>query len=271
MDFFAYKKKYKWFVAVVLLLIFLNIIGFSSWGQRAVFKIIYPGSIFIRDISQGFILEDKSKSELLEENLILQVENEKYESRIASLIFLEEENERLRQHLNFLQEKSLNYVLANVVWQENLLNFSHYNQNMIIDRGSIDGIRKGLAVLNESGVVVGKIIDASEKNSQACLINNTFCKMAVSVDNSSRSIGVAEGDLGLSIQVNFVSQSEEINIGDRIISSGLEQDIPAGLAVGRVIRVEKDVNDIWQQVNAEPFFRVNNLSIVSVVIPERYD
>ena len=92
--------------------------------------------------------------------------------------------------------------------------------------------------------------------------------MAVTANNSDHSIGLAEGNLGLSIKLNYVSQSETLNINDMIITSGLEPDIPRGLAVGRINFINQEVNDIWQDVNAEALFDVNNLSIVSVIIPK---
>lgn len=92
--------------------------------------------------------------------------------------------------------------------------------------------------------------------------------MTVSLGSEDRTIGLAEGDMGLSIKVSFVSQSENIKVGDQLITSGLEKDIPRGLAVGRVNNVEQEVNNIWQNINAEALFDVNNLSIVSVILPQ---
>jgi rod shape-determining protein MreC len=92
--------------------------------------------------------------------------------------------------------------------------------------------------------------------------------MAVSLSNENRTVGLAEGDLGLSVKISFVSQSENIKVGDQVITSGLEKNIPRGLAVGRVNNVEQEVNDIWQNINAEALFNINNLNIVSVILPQ---
>lgn len=268
MNFSNSRKKYKFFLAVVLLLIFLNIIGFSKLGRRIFSGIIIPGNKVSREVATDLSVDKKSKSKLLEEITSLEEQKQANEVDMARLYSLEEENEKLRQYLNFVNTGSFDYVLANIIWQENLLNFSHYNQNIIIDKGSKDGLREGLAIISETGVIIGKIIEVEDKMSRACLINNNFCKMAVSLSNSSKSIGLAEGDLGLSIKVNFVSQNETVNVGDRIITSGLEKDIPKGLAVGKVNYVNQEVNDIWQNINAEPLFSINDLSIISVVIPK---
>lgn len=269
MNFLKDKKKYRFFLAVAVLLIFLNIIGFSSFGQRLLFKIIYPGSFFIKNFSSFSSLDTKSKPELIENISSLEKSIESSQAELARLYSLEEENEKLRQYLKFFEENSYEYVLAKVLWQENLLNLSSYNQNIVINKGAKDGLRIGLAVVNESGVIVGKVIEVNETNSRVCLINNNFCKMAVSINNSSSSIGLAEGDLGLSVKLNFVSQNEIVSVGDMVITSGLEKDIPRGLAVARINNIEQEVNDIWQNVNAEALFNINNLNIVSIIIPKQ--
>lgn len=262
------RKKFRLILAVFGLLIFLNIIGFSGWGRRLFSHIINPSAKTLRENSQGLTDEKKTRAKLSEEIFWLEEERQLNEVDLAKLYSLEEENNRLREYLKFFNESSFRYVLANVVWQENLLNFSHYNQNIVIDKGSRDGLREGLAIVSETGVIIGKIIEVEDRSSRVCLINNNFCKMAVSLSNSTQSIGLAEGDLGLSIKVNFVSQNEVVNVGDRILTSGLERDIPRGLAVGKINYVNQEVNDVWQNINAEALFSINNLSIVAVIIPE---
>ena len=262
------KKNLRIFLAVLFLLIFFNIAFFSSWSHRLFFNISKPGASFLRKSSQNIDNPSKSRSELEEEVVALREKLLKSEVELAKFTSTEEENAKLRQSLNFFNNNSLKYVIANVIWQENLLNFAHYNQNIVIDKGSKDGLFEGLALVNEQGVVVGKIISVESNKSRACLINNSFCQMTVSLGSEDRTIGLAEGDMGLSIKVSFVSQSENIKVGDQLITSGLEKDIPRGLAVGRVNNVEQEVNNIWQNINAEALFDVNNLSIVSVILPQ---
>jgi rod shape-determining protein MreC len=268
MKFLKINKKVKIVLIVIGTIIFLNIIGFSSWGQRILFPLFDSSSSFFRTKSGDLLERGKSRSDLLEEISDLRSEIQKKEVDSAKIFDLEEENKKLREFLNFKKENSFKHVLANVIWQEYLFNLNHYNQDIVINKGRKDGLREGLAVVNESGVVIGKIVELSEKTSKVCLISNNFCKMAVSLNNGSRSLGLSEGDLGLSIKVNFVSQNEDIQIGDRLVTSGLEPYIPKGLALGRVIDIEHDVSDIWQDISAEPFFDSRDLNVVSVIVPE---
>ncbi len=255
------KRKYKIFLAVIALLIFFNIIAFSNLGQNALFGF----SNFFKSLSSQ---NTESRSKLLEEVVSLEQKVEFQEVNLAEKKILEEENQKLRSYLNFFKEDSFKYVLADVLWKGNFLNLSYNNQNIVINKGSQDGIYEGLAVVNESGIVIGKIIAVENRSSQLCLINNNFCKMSVALLNSSGSIGLSEGNLGLSVKINFVPQGEEINEGDQIISSGLEKDIPRGLLLAKVNHVDYDHSDIWQNITAEALFNPSRLNILAVIIPE---
>jgi len=255
------KRKFKLFLAVIALLIFFNIIAFSGFGQSALSGL----NNFFKSLSSQ---NTESKSKLLEEVIALRQKIESQEVNLAEKKILEEENEKLRSYLNFFKEDSFKYVLAEVLWQENLLNLSYNNQNIVINKGSRDGIYEGLAVVSEAGIVVGKVIAVESRTSQVCLISNNFCKMSVALLNSSGSIGLAEGNLGLSIKINFVPQGENIREGDQIISSGLERDIPRGLLLAKVNHVDYEYSDIWQNIIAEALFNPSRLNILAVIIPE---
>jgi rod shape-determining protein MreC len=80
-------------------------------------------------------------------------------------------------------------------------------------------------------------------------------------------MGITEGDLGLTIKMNFIPQSDTINLDDTVITSGLGGNIPRGLVIGKVSQVNNRSNEIWQDVSIEPLINLNSLTIVSVLIP----
>jgi rod shape-determining protein MreC len=114
---------------------------------------------------------------------------------------------------------------------------------------------------------VGKVFEAGDNSSKICLLTNANCKVAVSILNENRTIGVTAGDLGLTVKLNFVGQTEKINVGDTVVTSGLEKDVPAGLVVGHISQINNNQNDVWQNINIEPVVNFDNLRIVSVARP----
>jgi rod shape-determining protein MreC len=185
----------------------------------------------------------------------------------ANLEILREENKQLRDYFEFYKEKDYGIVLANITSKEIHFGSRNNDYNLIIDKGLSDGLTPGLVVVNENGVVIGKIIAAKEASAQVCLITTANCQLAATVLNQDRSVGLTNGELGLTVSLDMISQIEEINIGDIIISSGLSELIPRGLIIGRVNKVEKKSNEIWQKAIIEPDMSLNNLNILSVIIP----
>ncbi len=180
---------------------------------------------------------------------------------------LEEENAKLRLQLSFLAANKFKNILANVISQDLIFDIKEGDQNIVIDKGLKDGIREGQGVINENGVIVGKVIEVRDSLSNLCLTTNRSCKFAATIQNQDRTMGITEGDLGLTIKMNFIPQSDKIVVGDTVITSGLGGNIPRGLVIGKVSQVNNRSNEIWQDVNIEPLINLNTLTIVSVLTP----
>lgn len=178
-----------------------------------------------------------------------------------------EENRKLRDQLKFLNNQSCRTVLANIIAQETIAETSDSGRNFVIDKGTKDGLQAGLGVTSETGVIVGKVVEAGETTAQICLTTSPGCKLAAAVENETKTQGITDGDLGLTIKMNYIPQSEKISPGNIIITSGLGGNIPRGLVIGRVTQVANESNEVWQAATIEPIVNLNNLTVVSVVIP----
>lgn len=73
--------------------------------------------------------------------------------------------------------------------------------------------------------------------------------------------------MGLTIKLEMVAQSELLQIGQEIVTSGLEPAVPQNLLIGRISQVNKENNALWQDAVLEPLADPNQLSFVSVIIP----
>lgn len=261
------KKIYKKILAVLGLLVFLNIFGFLKPLNNLLNPVVNFFSFKMRkEFNQSAPKE--SKADLLKKIEDLEFKLAEEKASLSLLDSLQIENEQFRNFFNFFENTQYQHLLANVVWDDNLLNFSSTNQNIVINRGEDDGLYPGLAVVSDSGILIGKVIEVQAKYSKVCLSNNSFCRIAVALNNEEKSSGLAEGNLGLSIKLNFIPQNENVALGNIVFSSGLEKDIPKGLYLGEVVSVEKKENDIWQDIVVEPFFNSKNLNRVAIIIPE---
>lgn len=264
-------KLFVLFMATVGLLVFLHLIGALSPLSRGLAFVLNPVSAKLQSWSTG--LRWQYEERIRQGDLSMQLSGlkkqvEELMVKNASLRKVEEENSNLRQHLKFLETgDKKKYVLADVVSREVFSGSKENTGDMIIDKGRDDGIVSGAIVLNEQGVVVGKITEAKEKVSRFTLTTNSACKFAAALQNGSRTIGVTSGNLGLTIDMNYIPQSEVVSIGDLVVTSGLEVGIPRGLLIGQVAKVNKSGNEIWQSVNIQPLADYDDLMIVSVLVP----
>ena len=185
----------------------------------------------------------------------------------AGLQYLREENRVLRKYVNLFDEISHKYVLARVVSRLAPQNKAWENDRLVIDQGSKQKIIPGLLVINEEGLVVGRIVSVKDSLSEVALLTSRDCRLSVAANSSQKTIGIAEGISGLTVGVSFIPQTEKIEAGELLVTSGLEPDIPAGLAIGRVTRVDRLDNKIWQSAVVEPSAALDVLRIVSILLP----
>jgi rod shape-determining protein MreC len=263
------KRRLIIYVAVVALLIFLYLGGVWRPVEFIFTKIFNPVSTLLYKISSSVRLkynEQTSKTDLSAEVKKLNAEIVKLSEENASLKTLEEENSLLRDQLGFLKKSKNRLVVANVVGRGDLAANFNRTETIIIDKGSSDGLYSGLPVVAGQGVIIGKIAAVKDNIAQVILTNNKNCKLAATILNSTRTSGIVQGELGLTIKMGFIPQDLTIRTGDIVITSGLEQAIPRGLVIGHVMTVNRTNNELWQEAILEPLVDPNNLIIVSVLL-----
>lgn len=173
----------------------------------------------------------------------------------------EEENFELRQQLNYLQQKKFVYVGTSIIGR----NVEAVGSTLVIDRGSDDGIIIGDAAIVQNGILVGKVIRVEPETSIVRIISDAQSRVAATVINENRSLGVVEGGFGISVRMNFIPQNEKINIGDTVITSGLESGVPRGLVIGLVEAVEKEPFQPFQRAIITPATNLNKLRLITII------
>ena len=258
------------FLAVFLLLVFFHSIGLLKPLENFLLYLVKPLSGRLYNYGAEFNNSYRARNattdlnarvaDLTNEVARLTVLNSKYLS-------LEEENNKLKSILKFNDENSWKTVAVSVIGRETLAAIGNESQDIIINKGSNDGLRLNLGLINEEGVVVGKIIDLKPATAKICLTTSPGCQLAASLQNQNKTLGIVEGDLGLTIKMSYIPQSEKINVDDIVITSGLGGDIPRGLVIGKVQAVRNESNEIWQSATIEPLVNMDNLTVLAVIVP----
>ena len=262
------KTKRPWLLIFLPIIIIIgNSVGVFAPISRATLKVMLPvqGVLYrtgsdIKNIFQKEINRRETESEYEK----LQGEVARLHKELAHLNELEVEARELGGLLNFQKRTGVKMVVANVVGERTISSA----RTLLIDRGSDDGILKNLPVVNQDGILVGKIFEVKEKSALILLLLDRRSRVAATIQNKDGTIGIVEGGHGLSSSMKFIPQGEKIEIGNLVVTSGLEETIPRGLLVGTVEGVVKDVREPFQEATIKPLVEFNKLITVAVIKPE---
>lgn len=203
-------------------------------------------SIFFR------ISQLKNDNERLANQLIgLQVDR----SRIVEL---EAENQLLKKELGFLDQTQKGALVPARIIERDPTTFF---DNIVVDKGSSDGIKEGMAV-TFNGVLVGQVKEVFGQSSKILLISGRDSLIQVMLQEN-RSKGILRGGLsGLYIE-NIISDTE-YREGEYVITSGLGGKMRQGILVGKAGKTEAGSPGIFKNIAVEPLIDLSTLELVFI-------
>jgi rod shape-determining protein MreC len=168
-------------------------------------------------------------------------------ARLQKLNALEAENARLRAMLDARAKVRDRTRVAEIM----SVDANPYDHSLVIDVGTQDGVFDGQALVDADGVV-GQVIKAGLMTSQAMLISDTDHALPVEVNrNGLRTIVVGTGTID-SLELPFVVNNADIQVGDLLVTSGLGGAFPSGYPVGIVDSVTRLPHEPYADVTARP-------------------
>lgn len=175
---------------------------------------------------------------------------------------LEEENETLRRELSFLAKSDMSFLSADVVGK----NIDPIGSTLLLRVPEDAPVHAGNPVIMEEGIFIGVISKKEDDIATVRLIDDSQSKIAATLQNKEKSIGVVEGGYGLSIRMNFIPQDENIHVDDVILTSGIEANIPYGLPIGKVEAIEKEPYQPFQSAVVVPFKSLRSIRHVQIIL-----
>jgi rod shape-determining protein MreC len=164
---------------------------------------------------------------------------------------LEQENATLRGLTTVLPDVIEKRLIGEVVNVE----VSTLRQRLLINRGSSSGVYKAQPVITGDGVL-GQVYRIGPFSSEIILITDAEHGLPVQVLRSGvRTIALGTGR-ATALELPYVAQNYDVQVGDVLITSGLGQVFPFGLPVARVTKVERDPTQPLARIMAEPLARI---------------
>jgi rod shape-determining protein MreC len=197
-------------------------------------------------------------------------ENERLRARVQSLeierqklLEAQATNDRLKQLLDFRDQLPGKAITASIIANS----ASSWFKSCLLDKGSADGVRKGMAVITPLGVV-GQVVAVTPRTAKVLLLTDPNSGVDVLVQRT-RARGIVSGSLGNGTVLKYVKRSEDVQEGDRLITAGTDGVFPKGMLVGTVIRASQPQLGLFQSIELLPAVQSARVEDVLVVAAER--
>lgn len=236
-------------------------LAFIRTGLSAVVSPLQFVVSFPFDIAKKITEAVTSQEALLQENELLKAQLLSERLKSQKFLSLEKENQALKALLNSSQ-----YVGVDVKIAELMSVFTTIGQREVVLKGGAGrGIYEGQPVLDAFGIV-GQVIEVGVNTSRVMLINDP--RSAIPVENSRTAFrAILEGDDNRLLLMH-VPKTEDIQVGDLLLTSGLDRRFPQGYPVGVISRVDRPVDEPFSVITVDSSAHLSSLRFVLLLWPK---
>jgi rod shape-determining protein MreC len=210
---------------------------------------------------QDIITAPRDITTLRQQNAELENEVANLQAQVIQLQQQVGETQVLAALVDFSRARPENTYKAAAVIGRDPSPFLHY---VIINRGSNDGILRGMPVVTDQGLV-GRVDAVIADAARVQLITDSASRVNVRLQNAEEEaslIGSVTGDVTLEL----IPQDANIETGDLVLTSGLGGGYPPDLIVGQIVNIRARDFDLFQRATVQPVVDFNRLQIVLVIV-----
>ncbi len=193
-------------------------------------------------------------------NDALKKERDRLHAQLAAMEEVRQENHRLRTLLELEPAFELKLLVA----ERFATGQSPFERTIRIDRGTEDGLKEGMAVLHPRGVV-GQVMNVFGSTSDVLLLIDRISAVDV-INQRSRARGILQGHAFDKLRFEYLPRESDVEVGDQIVTSGLDGVYPKGIPVGTVIEVGEETQSLFKSAAVRPYVDYLRLEEVAVVL-----
>ncbi len=252
------------FIMIAIGLIILALGGYLTPISRIVLGPFISIQTWLTERSQAIqnlLNAPADVTSLRQENTELRAEIARLQEQIIGIQQELTEAQVLASLVDYARSRSENRYVAAAVIGRDPSPFMHY---VIINRGSDDGLRRGMPVVTQLGLV-GQIEAVTASAARVQLINDPGSTVNVLLQQSETE-AVLVGDISGELDVEYIPQSANIQAGDIIMTSGYGGNYPANILVGQVSTIRSNAYDLFQSASVQPAVDFSQLEIVLVIV-----
>jgi rod shape-determining protein MreC len=234
----------------------------ASFAERVLMQLSYPlqqgaqrAYFWVRGVGERYIFLTRVQQENQELKRMVSTLREE-NNRLKEAIWTEERLKKLSQ----LQSRNPSVSLVGQIFARDP---SSWFKTVLVNKGEKNGVAKDMAVVTSDGVV-GRVIEVSPHTAKVLLITDPNSALDVIVQRS-RIQGIMEGKVEEVCILKYVQKNEDVQVGDKVITSGLGGIFPKGLMTGTVTKVERKRPGIFQYIEVTPSVDFSRLEEVLIL------
>lgn len=241
-------------LALLLLGFALDRLGYMTPVRTMVQTALVPlqdaVTIAARDVSER-IEEDDSVETLQARNAELEAMANRLMVENVRLKELEQENDTLRQLLNYTRSNpQLTYEPTTVVGRSVGVDPTNLLYYVYVDVGARSGIARDMPVITDRGLV-GRVTAVGPNSGQVLLLIDPASAVNAIIQ-TSRATGIVRGNIDGTLSMDRIPPNETVNPGDIVLTSGLGGNFPDKIVIGQVTEVEQRDQDMFQVARIRP-------------------
>lgn len=204
-------------------------------------------------------------NELEKENKRLRKENLRLQARNNRLYEYYLKQKHLLKLLKFKEETPFSQETARVIARDP----TNWFATLTIDKGELSGLKRGMPVVTEEGLA-GRIFKLNKTSAKVLLLSDENSTLGARVQRT-REAGIIVGEGGGLCCLKYLSRNSDVEVGDKVITSGLSETIPGGIIIGEVSKVKRKNSSLSPRVEIKSAVNFGRLEEVLVIKRERFE
>ena len=210
---------------------------------------------------QDLVSAPQDITRLRQRNIELEAEVSRLQTQIIELQEQLAETNVLSALVDFARANPENrYQAAAVIARDP----SPFLQYVIINRGSDDGLRRGMPVVTQQGLI-GRVAAVTAGAARVQLITDPASTVNVRLETSG-AFAILQGELTGEITLDMIPQDADVKAGDLVLTSGLGGGYPPNILIGQVSSIRSVDQDIFQRANVQTVVDFSRINIVLVIV-----
>jgi rod shape-determining protein MreC len=232
--------------------------------RQGLTMVLYPIEqllILPRDAVIWFVRYASTASDIVGQRVTLERKEIENSDSLLQVEQLRIENESLRSLFDLRKSIKHKTVAAQISHETR----DAFSNRIVIDRGSQHGLAPGHPVINAQGVV-GQVARVSPITAEVSLVTDPSLMIPVALPRSGlRSLASGTGD-GQQVELKYLNINAEVEVGDVLVTSGLDGLYPSGLPVAKINRVERAGSGQFPRITSTPVAPIGTLQHVLVIL-----